>query len=226
MSDKKTPVPEVEFSAKYDADHARAYFEKHRGGLARRISDWRDHQIARKALIMAGRPGSVLDVPCGTGRFWGLLTEDPERVIHACDYSQDMIDVGLKYRPPHITRRIKTFQGSAFALPVADNFVDNIFCIRLIHHLGKKEDRLRLLTELHRVTASTVIISLWVDGNIKAWRRQKLEAQRVRQSYQNRFVIARETIEQEFRQSGFDLVGYLDFLPRYAMWRTYVLKKR
>jgi len=42
----------------------------------------------------------------------------------------------------------------------------------------------------------------------------------------NRFVVERETIEAEFRQAGFRIVGHLDFLPGYAMWRTYVLRKQ
>lgn len=218
-------VPEVEFSSKYDANHAKNYFKKHNSDLSHRLSDWREHQLARKALKIAGEPKTILDVPCGTGRFWDVLTEDRERVVHASDYSQDMIDTGLKYRPAKITNQIKTFQASAFNLPVADNFVDCVFCIRLIHHLGESSDRRKLLAELHRVSSSSVIISLWVDGNIKARRRKKLEGQRARRSYQNRFVIPAKTIEQEFRDTGFRVRDHLDFLPFYSMWRVYILEK-
>ena len=125
-----------------------------------------------------------------------------------------------------IIKRIQSsFQGSAFDLPVEDNFVENVFCIRLIPHIGEHEDRLKLLAELHRVSSSTVIISLWVDGNYKAWKRKKLEAKRVNKGYQNRFVIPVKTIEEEFQQSGFEVIDQLDFIPYHSMWRTYVLKK-
>ncbi len=74
-----------------------------------------------------------------------------------------------------------------------------------------------------------MIVSLWVDGNYKAWKRQRLEARRAAQGRaaenQNRFVVARSTLEDEFRQAGFNMLGHLDFLPGYAMWRTYVLRK-
>lgn len=225
MTQKSFAKPEMEFSAKYTADHAQTYFEKHNTGLIRRMSNWREHQIARNALEIAGRPRSVLDVPCGTGRFWDLLAEEPDRVIYASDYSQDMIDTGLKFRPSHITSNIKTVQASAFDLPFSDNFIECIFCMRLIHHLGKTEDRIRLLTEFHRVCTSTVIISLWVDGNYQAWRRKQREARRRKHSYQNRFVVPVEIIKQEFRESGFDIINNLDFMPGYSMWRIYVLKK-
>ena len=151
MPENNQKSPSLEFSAKYDEEHARAYFKKHNTGIERKISNFRDHQIGRKALALAGNPDSVLDVPCGTGRFWDLLAEDPERTIYASDYSNDMINMGVKFRPQKIVERVNTFQASAFDLPVEDNFVECIFCIRLIHHIGEHEDRLKLLRELHRV---------------------------------------------------------------------------
>lgn len=216
----------LSFSDKYDEVHARAYFTKHQDGFWRRLSNWRDQQIAKKALSLAGNPRYVLDMPCGTGRFWDLLAQDNDREIIACDNSQDMIDIGLRFRDPATTRRIKTIQSSAFDLDLPDEVVDNVFCIRLLHHIGKHEDRLTILRELHRVSRSTVIVSLWVDGNVKAWRRKKLEAKRSKREYQNRFVIAQADIEREFELAGFTVKARLDFLPKYAMWRTYVLQKR
>lgn len=222
---KSTSSTELPFSNKYDTTHAQAYFEKHQDGWWRKLSHWRDKQVARKAMKLAGEPPTVLDVPCGTGRFWPVLAENEDRTILACDYSQAMMDTGLSLRDPIVTERVVTFQSSAFDLNLDSNSVHSVFCIRLLHHLGQPEDRLRLLRELHRVTRSTVIISLWVDGNVKAWRRKKLESTRNVRDYQNRFVIPQKTAEQEFRQAGFSIKAHIDFLPRYAMWRTYVLEK-
>lgn len=219
-------MTKLEFSQKYNSEHAQQYFEKHDANFWRRLSNWRDHKIADKALEIAGNPLEVLDVPCGTGRFWELLAKNEDRIIHACDNSQNMIDTGLKFRQKSIVQRIKSFQGSAFNLPIDDNFVENVFCIRLIHHIGKHEDRLKLLSELQRVTSSTVIISLWVDGNYKSWRRKKNENKRPSRKYQNRFVIPVKSIEQEIDKVGFKIKARLDFLPFLSMWRTYVLEKR
>ena len=216
---------QLEFSEKYNELHAKAYFYKHADGLARKLSNWRDQQIARKALKIAGDPLSVLDVPCGTGRFWKVLTENPERIVYASDNSQKMIDIGMQYREKELLKKIHTFKASAFSLPVSDGYVDNIFCIRLLHHIGQSEDRLKLLKEFHRVTKSTVIVSLWVDGNVKAWKRKKLESSRTKRPYQNRYVIPQHIIEKEFQEAGFRIKNHLDFLPKYAMWRTYILEK-
>ena len=216
---------ELEFSKKYDQQHAERYFHKHESGFWRSLSTWRERQIARKALKLAGDPKTVLDVPCGTGRFWTVLSEMPDRVIHACDNSQDMINAGLKFRQPKIVERIQSFQGSAFDLPVENEFVDSVFCIRLIHHMGEEADRLKLLQELRRVTSATIIISLWVDGNFNAWKRKKKEAEKYKEGYQNRFLIPAKTIESEFERVGLKVEYKLDFIPYHSMWRTYVLRK-
>jgi hypothetical protein len=60
-----------------------------------------------------------------------------------------MIDAGLKYRPAAISKRIQSsFQASAFSLPVPDDFVECVFCIRFVHHLAKAEDRMTLLKDI------------------------------------------------------------------------------
>ena len=41
----------------------------------------------------------------------------------------------------------------------------------------------------------------------------------------NRFVIPRAVIEQEFRATGFTILNRQDFIPGYAMWRVYALRK-
>jgi len=121
--------------------------------------------------------------------------------------------------------RVKTFQTSAFDIKLQDQAVDCIFSMRLMHHIADSQHRLAMLKEFHRVTRDTVILSLWVDGNYKAEKRRKLEAKRPATVNNNRFVIPRAVIESEFIQAGFDVVSYHDFLPKYAMWRVYVLRK-
>lgn len=225
---KPSPI-ELDFSRKYDFEHAQQYLHKHQDGLFRRLSHWRDVQVARRALQMADQPNLVLDLPCGAGRFWPMLCEQPNRVILAADNSADMLATARAAQAPEVVARVNSFRTSAFAIDLGDNAVDCIFCIRLLHHIESAEHRLAILREFHRVSRDTVIVSLWVDGNYKAWKRRRLEARRAAQGRaaqnQNRFVVARSTVEEEFRQAGFAILGHLDFLPGYAMWRTYVLRK-
>lgn len=225
---QSSPTIHLPFSDKYDKRHAEAYYEKHRDGLARRLSHWRDERLARKALAMAGHPGLVLDLPCGAGRFWPLLAEQPNRVIIGADNSADMLDVARHMQPPQILQRVSTLQTSAFDIDLPERSVDCVFAMRLLHHVGDAEHRHAMLREFRRVTRDTVIVSLWVDGNYKAWKRTRLERDRERRNrrgLQNRFVLPARTVEQEFRASGLQILGHLDFLPLYSMWRVYVLRR-
>ncbi|MDC6684605.1 hypothetical protein N4Q63_26405, partial [Leclercia adecarboxylata] len=100
------------------------------------------------------------------------------------------------------------------------------FCMRLLHHIANPAHRLAMLREFHRVTRDTLIVSLWVDGNYKAWKRKRLERRRPAKDNQHRFFVARPVIEAEFTEACFDILDRNDFLPGYAMWRVYVLRKR
>ena len=220
----------LKFSEKYDPQHAAEYLVKHQDGLSRRLSHKRDEQLARKALALAGEPGLVLDLPCGAGRFWPLLAEQPNREIIGADYSPAMLEVASLAQPADVVKRVRRLQTSAFEIDLPDNAVDSIFSMRLLHHIGDSSHRMALLREFHRVTRDSVIISLWVDGNFKAWKRKRLERKRGKHNgadgYQNRFVLPAEKVETEFEKAGFTVQKHFDFVPLYAMWRVYVLRKR
>ncbi|MBV4470410.1 class I SAM-dependent methyltransferase [Pseudomonas siliginis] len=216
----------LDFSEKYDDQHAQRYLRKHQQSLGRRLSHFRDEQVGRKALALAGDPGLVLDLPCGAGRFWPMLAEKPNRVIIGADNSESMIKTAMQGQPPDVVKRVQPLHTSAFDIALPDNSVDSIFCMRLLHHIGEAEHRRVILREFERVTRDSVIVSLWVDGNFKAWKRKRAERDRPSHDYQNRFLIPAATIEKEFEQAGFRIQEQLDFIPLYAMWRVYVLRKR
>jgi ubiquinone/menaquinone biosynthesis C-methylase UbiE len=155
-----------------------------------------------------------------------LLACKEDRTILAADNSEAMLSVAREVNPPELLARVRTFPCSAFDIPMENASVDHIFCMRLLHHITRSEDRLSILKEFHRVTRDTVAVSLWVDGNYKALRRQKLEARRTHKTYQNRIVLERAVVEHEFGDAGFVIADHIDFLKFYAMWRLYVLKKR
>jgi len=216
----------LEVTNNYDEKQAKLYFEKHKRGFWHRVSDWCEQHMAARALAMAGEPKSLLDLPCGAGRFWGLLTRVPDRQLMAADYSQDMINTALNFQSPHIAKRFKTFQTSVFDIKLPDAAVDCIFCMRLLHHISREEARTKMFREFHRVSRDTVCASLWVDGNLQASRRRHSQSRGQTLQYHTRFLFDRSQIESEFHQSGFNIIGYVDLLPGFSMWRTYVLKRR
>jgi|GEM_PF-2486379 len=74
-------------AACYDERRAAAYARWYRRNWARRLSSWREVSLARRALRSAGDPDSVLDMPCGTGRFWPMPAATPARRLLAGDAS-------------------------------------------------------------------------------------------------------------------------------------------
>lgn len=228
MNAEREPI-HLSFSDKYNREHSEAYLQKHRDGLARRLSHWREAQLARRALTLAGRPTSVLDLPCGAGRFWPVLLEERDRSLIAADNSPDMIKTAVAHQPAVLVKRVRTLETSAFDIGLPDGAVDCIFCMRLFHHIAEPEHRLAVLEQFRRVTRDTVILSLWVGGNFKAWKRSRLEKRRTEKEGErevNRLFLPAPQLEREFRQAGFRIIGKLDFLPRYSMWRVYVLHKK
>jgi SAM-dependent methyltransferase len=228
MADKGITPPHYEFSEKYDPDHARKYFHKHNTGFWRRLSTWREVGMARKALVMAGRPRSVLDLPCGTGRFWSMLAEEPGRKIYVADNSRAMIEAGLELRPRDVVARIeKSFCLSAFDTGLPNNFVESVFSIRFLHHIQKSEDRVAILREFSRISSGTVIVSLWVDGNYRAWRQLRKQARKAQARGsampRDRIILKTSEIEGEFADANLELIGHVDFIKYWDKWRTYVL---
>ncbi|MEE4092338.1 class I SAM-dependent methyltransferase [Pseudomonas viridiflava] len=219
----------LKFSEKYNQDDTEQYFLNPHTRLARRISHLRDEHMVRKALKRAGEPGLVLDIPCGAGRFWPLLAEKKSRIIIGADQSADILSTACRLQDPDIVRRVKPLQTSALNISLPNSSVDTIFSMRTLHQTDEAEQRMTMLTEFHRVTRETVILSQWVGGHYTAWSSKRQDAEREtpdpQGDDQNRSVLHHSVAESEFISAGFIIESRIDFIPLCAMWRVYVLSK-
>ncbi|MGE8068257.1 class I SAM-dependent methyltransferase [Pseudomonas sp. NPDC089569] len=209
---------ELEFARRYDQEHARVCSQPRAQDLAGRLALWREEQLVRHALKVAGEPGLILDVACGVGPFWPVLAEHANRVILATDPSQDILDHARTHHPKSLLKRIRTFQSSAFTIGLSANAVDCIFCMQLFQHLCSPEHRLAMLGEFHRVSRDTVIVAVRVGGRFKT---RRLDAQTAETSP----LASKAEMEAEFKQAGFSVLRHQDFLPVWAPMRVYVLRK-
>ncbi|MBL6688985.1 MAG: class I SAM-dependent methyltransferase [Pseudomonadales bacterium] len=217
-------MTELEFSEKYTIDHAQAYYEKHRTGVRRRLSNYLENRMVARALNVAGPVDTILDLPCGTGRFWETLLEQRPKKLIAGDLSQSMLDVAMQHRPEALLDQVECYEMSAFDTGLTDDSVDLVLCMRLMHHLESRGDRLAILGELARISRRYVVVSLWVYGSYQAWRRTRLEKRRPERKYRNRCILASNVFEREARNSGLNVKARLDLLPGISMWRTYLLE--
>lgn len=172
----------------------------------------RELKLARKALALAGDPGLVLDLPCGTGRFWPLLTAKPSRVVIAADTSLDSLECALAAHDGGVLERVRPLHTELSRIELSDNAVDSIFCMDGLQRLDDPQQRLVLLREFYRVSRDTLIVSLWREpvGKLAAGAAP---------------ARLRAAAEAQFRQAGFKIEARLDLLAWWSMARVYLLRK-
>jgi SAM-dependent methyltransferase len=102
--------------------------------------------------------GTLLDIPCGSGRFvpvcarFGLTTM-------GVDVHHDVVQLMLTHHMPR--ERKRGVCASIFDLPFADNMFDLVLCIRFLHRRYTDVQRKRILGELTRVCRHRMIISYY-----------------------------------------------------------------
>ncbi|MEJ5059504.1 MULTISPECIES: class I SAM-dependent methyltransferase [unclassified Pseudomonas] len=218
MSAQPPSAIELEFARRYDQEHARVCLQPRAQGLTGRLGFWRDEQLVRTALNVAGEPGLILDVACGVGRYWPVLAKHANRVILATDPSQDILDHSRTHHPQDLMKRIRTFQSSAFNIGLSENAVDCIFCMQLFQHMTSPEHRLAMLGEFHRVSRDTVIVAVRVGGRFM---RRPTDVP----GLAARPLASKVEVEREFKRAGFCVLSHQDFFPGCAPMRVYVLRK-
>lgn len=215
----------MEFSSKYHEEaFPERYADKHGETLIRRLNDRREQALLVRALSRCADSVSLADIGCGPGRFWPTLAGTHPGELFALDVSHAMLRFARE-RHGALGSRFRLAAGSVLALPFADGSFDTVACLRLLHHFGDARDRRAALAELARVTSRHLIVSLWTDGNYKAWRRLRLERRRGRRAYENRHVVPRAVLEEDFAAAGLTVQRHYDLIPGYSQWRYYLLAK-
>lgn len=153
-----------------DPEVAAAYDQRWAGLLGRR-RDVRKARALERALQRLAQaagesPRRLLDAPCGTGRFSGLW---PHLGYEA---------LGADLAPAMLAQaRLKHPSASLMAadlarLPLRDRAVDAAVCVRLLHLVRERDERLAFLRELHRVSRLGAIVD-WRHGRtLRVWSRR------------------------------------------------------
>ena len=195
-----------------DPRRARGYGEKFRKGLFRRWTHSKEAANLQAALEEASALGEmdlVLDVPCGAGRWAGLL-KGAGRTYLGLDLSLPMLRIcrereGLAG---------STIQASAWALPLPDGGADLTACIRLLHHVREEEEKRALLGELCRVTAKALLVT-FLDGQSPKQRLHRKKA-RILGRPLRRPSWTRGALEKAARERGFAPVRYWSLSPWFS----------
>lgn len=205
----------------YDTERASAYHRHHNKNLRTRISTARERQLVGRALDTLTKTDTLLDLACGTGRFWPVIDTRAARIV-AVDNSDAMLREAVAHAAPNARRTAVC--GSAFQLPFRDHAFDVVVCMRFLHHLAHREDRLAALADIRRVARHGAVVSLWTDGSREGRRRlREQNADALPRGFGRRVCIERTTIERDFTDAGFSQATAFDFAPGLSMWRVYAL---
>ncbi len=206
-----TVKPTPAYSARHlDSERAAAYRRKFERSFTRRMSARREHTLVERALTgalarVASETPVLLDYPCGAGRFAPLLASRADRYV-AGDHSPHMLEItrtvleqaGLQHK------LVRTTEGDARAMELEDDAVDLAVCIRLLHHFREREDRVRVLAELARVSRGPLVTS-FLDG--ESFKQRRYAARRTRQGKPlTRVLQTRDEFAAEAGEAGWVVV--------------------
>jgi ubiquinone/menaquinone biosynthesis C-methylase UbiE len=155
----------------------------------------------RKALSMAEGVRVILDLPCGTGRFTGGLAREGYEIVGS-DISMEMLQKAASVTSgqgahPNVRGYL---QANAEKLPLRDDSLDCVVCIRFMMHVDPAT-RVRMLREFRRVSRRWVVVDYrhkYTFRYVLTHTFGKLGLGRTPLSR-----VSRADLEQEFRDAGF-----------------------
>lgn len=167
-----------------------------------------ERDFGRYAFELVGIDSHIVDVPCGSGRFFEIFSK--ARQLTMLDYSINMLKIcEERFGAPDNVRLI---EADISSLPLPDNSADLCFCMRLFHHMESDQVRLSALKELARVSKKYVALSFY---NKNCWRfyRKKILGKQHRQNY-----IAFGRLLELAKQAGLE---FIERFPRINLHKPY-----
>jgi ubiquinone/menaquinone biosynthesis C-methylase UbiE len=182
----------------YQSREVAADYDFHRFSSPRRARrNLRKWRTILRALAETEGVRSVLDLPCGTGRFTGPLAERGFTVV-GCDISHEMMQAA-RTRAAGTEGLIGWVRADAERLPYADGSFDCVISIRFLFHVDP-ETRVRMLREMGRVSRRWLIL----DWRHKySWHYALWRARRLLRLTRTPFPrVSRVQMEREYRAAG------------------------
>jgi len=126
--------------------------------LDQRIVNHLEHRMLDRLLEASGTKGrSLLNIPCGYGRFSEILNESYRQVC-CCDLQPEILQMAMRRNSAEMAFGVN---GTIRRLPFADGSFDMVMSIRFFHHTFDDEDRIAMLEELRRVTRKNLLITYY-----------------------------------------------------------------
>jgi len=191
-------------------------------GIDQRIINKKERKILEKILESIEEKNiSVLDIPCGYGRFSELLLKKSLNLTSA-DVSFPMVLTTRKYSPstnsPH-----HFLVGDIKHLPLKDNSFGCIVTIRLFQHILHSSARFQILKELHRVAKKFVILSFYRYNflhSVERWVRCRIKNVNKKIS-----MLPLGDLEKELSSVGFKVLNLFPVMRYFHAHNIVLLQK-
>jgi len=173
-------------------------YDFHRFGSGRRARrNARKWRTILAALKRTTGVETVLDLPCGTGRFTGHLAVRGLQVV-GCDISREMMQVA-RDKTSSVDGVRGYLQSDAERLPFRTDSLDCVVSIRFLFHVDAAT-RVRILREMGRVSRRWLILDYRHRYSVRflRWRLRGIFGL----SRDPLPRVSRGQLEQEFRDAG------------------------
>ncbi len=203
-SDVSRPIEERDYKYKkqfYQDKLVAADYDAHRFKSRRRaVRNQAKWEAIQSALKLAQPIKTILDIPCGTGRFTPSLASQGYEVIGA-DISVPMMSEAIKLGSEENLHGY--VQADAENLPFPDKSLDCIMSIRFMHHIDSAT-RVRILRDMARVSRGSVII----DYRHRYSFRYRMRTLKLKLGLTKRVLprVSHAELNQEFTAAGINIV--------------------
>jgi ubiquinone/menaquinone biosynthesis C-methylase UbiE len=207
-TDVSRPTEERDYVYKkqfYQDDLVAADYDSHRFKSRRRAARNRHKwEAIQSALKIAHPVRTIVDIPCGTGRFTPDLSRQGYHVIGA-DISVPMMTEAKKLDGGETLYGF--VKADAENLPFPSNAVDCIISIRFMHHIDP-DTRIKILGEMARVSRRCLII----DYRHRYSFRYRMRAIKLKLGLTKRVLprVSRSELEYEFSMAK---IKILEVIP-------------
>uniref|UniRef100_A0A6C0L3J0 Methyltransferase type 11 domain-containing protein n=1 Tax=viral metagenome TaxID=1070528 RepID=A0A6C0L3J0_9ZZZZ len=127
-------------------------------------SRYRPWSCVESFLDKVPKHSIIGDIGCGNGKNM-LYRKDCRN--YGCDFSKELVKICLK-------KNLDVIEGDILNIPFQENSFDYTICIAVLHHLSTKENRIRAIQELKRITkkGGEILLLVWAFEQEPDSRRQ------------------------------------------------------
>lgn len=144
--------------------------------------------------------GSLLNIGCAHGA--DFLPFPPEKFrFFGLDSSRELVLLSRKYAAKN-SLVFRNLVADMRAIPLRDSSMDYIICMATLHHLLRREDRLKALKEMKRVLKRQAFLTVWDRENPDLPCRETIEKKWGDQT-RKYYLYTKEELEKELKEAGF-----------------------